>query len=283
VSSVRVNDLTLAYREAGHASRPALVLLHGWPHSSAIYADVLDELGRDSYVLAFDLPDIGASRGAPPSAEKHVLADIVLAAAETLGARSILIAGFDVGGMIAFAAAREHGSRIVAAAVANTVIPGLEPWSKVSADPRIFHFALHAIPRLPETLVTGRERPYFDFFFDVLAKNPRSLSDELRNTLVKAYQRPEALTAGFDWYRAFARDAARNLQSRKIDVPMLYLRGDADGRHVEDYAAGLRAGGVTHLDSGTIANSGEYLPVEAPEEFCSRLREFRAAVSAAAK
>jgi pimeloyl-ACP methyl ester carboxylesterase len=282
VNSVRVKDLTLAYREAGNASRPALVLLHGWPHSSAIYANVLDELGRDAYVLAFDLPDIGGSRGAPPSAEKHVLADIVLTAAETLGARSIVLAGFDVGGMITFAAAREHGSRIVGAVVAHTVIPGLEPWSKVIADPRIFHFALHAIPRLPETLVTGRERPYFDFFFDILSKNPRSLSEELRTTLVKAYERPEALTAGFDWYRAFERDAARNRQPRRIDVPMLYLRGDADGRHVEDYVAGLRAGGVTNLDSATLANSGEYLPVEAPQEFCRRLRGFRAFLSSTA-
>ena len=44
------------------------------------------------------------------------------------------------------------------------VAPGVEPWTKVQANPYIWHFAFHSIPVLPETLVAGRERPYFDYF-----------------------------------------------------------------------------------------------------------------------
>jgi pimeloyl-ACP methyl ester carboxylesterase len=61
--SVDVDELTLAYREAGLPARPALVLLHGWPHSSAIYAGVLEAFARDSHAFAFDLPGVGASHG----------------------------------------------------------------------------------------------------------------------------------------------------------------------------------------------------------------------------
>ena len=278
MATVTIGDLSLAYRTAGDRAKPALILLHGWPHSSAIYQNVLEELGSDSHVLAFDLPGVGGSRGAPPSGEKHVLADIILSAAEALGAKSTIIAGFDCGGMIAFAAAREHGTRIAGAVVGHTVIPGLEPWSKIIAEPRIWHFALHHIPRLPETLVTGRERPYFDFFFDFLAKDKHSLSEKLRNELTSAYQRPEALKAGFDWYRAFDKDAARNREPKRLDLPLLYMRGDADGRRIEDYLDGLRAVGVANLRSEVIPNSGEYLPVEAPRAFCRALQKFRAEI-----
>ena len=125
------------------------------------------------------------------------MADIVISAAEAYGAKSIVVAGFDVGGMIAFAAARYHGGRIVGAVPMNTVIPGLHPWTKVVANPDIWHFAFHAVSALPELLVTGHQRAYFDFFFDLLAGRPDALTNEMRETFTEAYSRPEALKAGF--------------------------------------------------------------------------------------
>jgi pimeloyl-ACP methyl ester carboxylesterase len=276
MKTVEVGELTLAYREAGNPKNPALILLHGWPHSSALYAGVLRALAANSWVLAFDLPGIGGSRGAPSSGEKAVLADIVLSAAEALGAHSIVISGIDCGGMVAYAAARDHSRRIVGATVGNTVIPGIEPWSKVIADPRIWHFAFHNVPVLPELLVTGHERQYFDFFLDFLSKEKGALSEALRAEFARAYERPGALATGFGWYRALEKDAARNSQPKPLDVPLLYLRGDADPRDINDYLAGFRAVGVTHVEGKVIANSGEHLPIEAPEEFCRALTEFRA-------
>jgi pimeloyl-ACP methyl ester carboxylesterase len=157
----------------------------------------------------------------------------------------------------------------------NTVIPGLEPWSRIIADPRIWHFAFHNVPGLPETIVAGRERRYFDFFFDILAGDKTALSDELRTQMTSAYVRSESLHAGFEWYRAMNADAKRNAASGRIELPLLYLRGDADGRSIDDYLEGLRAAGTVDLTGATIEGSGEYLPVEAPERFVEALRTFR--------
>jgi pimeloyl-ACP methyl ester carboxylesterase len=276
MKTINVAGLTLAYREAGNPKNPALILLHGWPHSSALYAGVLDVLARNSWVLAFDLPGIGESRGTPSSGEKTVIADLVLSAAVKMGARSIIISGIDCGGMVAYSSARDHADRIVGATVGNTVIPGVDPWSKVIAEPRIWHFAFHNVPNLPELLVTGHERQYFDFFLDFLSKEKGALNDELRAEFTRAYERPDALAAGFGWYRAMEQDAARNAQHKRIDVPLLYLRGDADPRDINGYLQGFRAVGVTRVAGKVIANSGEHLPIEAPEEFCRVLEEFRA-------
>jgi pimeloyl-ACP methyl ester carboxylesterase len=271
---VEMKDLSLGVLTAGDPAQPALVLLHGWPQCKQVYDQVIDALGEDYYVLAFDLPAIGASRGAPPSAEKTVLADIALRAAEQAGARSILVAGFDVGGMIAFAAARDHAERIVGAVVMNTVLPGIDPWAKVLADPRIWHFAFHAIPDLPETLVSGHERRYFDFFVDVLAGRREALTDTYRSAFAKAYERPEALKAGFDWYRAMPADAQHNSRARQIRTPLLYLRGDADGRTPDDYVAGLKKAGALNVASGVLPDSGELAPLEVPQAFMQVLLAF---------
>jgi pimeloyl-ACP methyl ester carboxylesterase len=273
---IEQEGLTLAAREAGDPSRSCLVLLHGWPQTSLAWEGVLPELGHDAYALAFDLPGVGDSRGTPPSAEKKVLADLILSAAEKAGGTSIIICGYDVGGMIAFAAARDYGSRIEGAIVMNTVIPGLDPWEKSIADPRIWHFALHNVPDLPELLVRGHERAYFDFFYDVMAGDAAALPDDRRDAYTHGYARTaEALKAGFEWYRAMANDAKHNARAKRIDTPILYLRGDADGRSPHDYIPGLKQAGAKHVEGGVLPNSGEYAPEEAPDALIAALRRFR--------
>lgn len=281
LAHIQVGDWKLAVRKAGDPSMPAMVLLHGWPQTSYAWEQVLGDLGRDQYALAFDLPGVGGSQGSPQPAEKHVLADIILTAAEQIGAKDVLVAGYDVGGMVAFACARDHPARIEGAVVMNTVIPGVAPWEEVLADPRIFHFALHNVPGLPERLVAGRERAYFDFFYDIMAGNPDRLTEDAREHYVRGYSRPEALKAGFDWYRAMQKDAERNAQPAPIQVPVLYLRGDADPGvlGLDDYAEGLRQAGVERLETGTLPHSGEYAPEEAPQALIAELRRFRAALA----
>ena len=271
---IQLGSLSLAASAAGSAENPAILLLHGWPHSRGLYDGVVDQLGERFHVLAFDLPAIGDSMGVAASAEKERLADLLLTVAESAGARSIVVAGIDVGGMIAFAAARDHGSRIRGAMIGNTVIPGLDPWEKLIADPRIWHFAFHAVPALPELLVAGHQRAYFDFFFDFLGSKTHPLSEEVRDRFSLAYARPEALKAGFDWYRAFAADAKKNAERKEIETPILYFRGDADGRTPDEYVEGLRRCGARNVDSMTIPGTAEFTPIEAPERFANMIEEF---------
>ena len=268
------HDVEVAIQAVGVASRPALLLLHGWPHSHALYEPVVNDLSEHFFVLAPDLPEIGESRGTPRSAEKTTLADVVLTVAEQAGGRDIIVAGIDVGGMIAFAAARDHGQRIRGAIVANTVVPGLDPWEKLLADPRIWHFAFHSIPELPEMMVQGRQRPYFDYFINALAGNRKAVTEDLRARFADAFARPEALKAGFDWYRALEADAKQNANPRPIETPLLYLRGDADGRSPDDYVRGLRKAGVRRLSTAVLEGSGEFAPLEAPQAFIEALIGF---------
>ena len=271
---VETSNLKLGVLSAGNSARPPLVLLHGWPQSKEVYDTVIDTLAEEHFVLAFDLPEIGDSCGAPRSAEKKDLADIVLDAAKRRGASLPVVAGFDVGGMIAYAAARDYGQRIAGAIVMNTVIPGIEPWSKVLADPRIWHFAFHATPRLPEQMVTGRQRAYFDFFLDLLAGRREAITEKHRAAFALAYERSEALRAGFDWYRAMAADAERNCQTKEIRTPMLYLRGDADGGSPDEYVRALQEKGAKHLRGAALRGSGECAPLETPAAFVREVVAF---------
>lgn len=274
--------MKLAASVSGDPDRPAILLLHGWPHSRTLYEDVVDPLGEQFHVLAFDLPAVGESVGAPPSPEKHRLAELILSAAEQLGARSIVICGIDVGGMIAFAAARDYSPRIRGAVIGNTVLPGIDPWERILADPHIWHFAFHAVRDLPELLVAGNERAYFDFFFDVLGSRQCPLSNDARHAFASAYSGHEALKAGFDWYRAFPSDARHNARHQPIDLPILYFRGDADGRKPDPYVEGLRVAGANNVQQYTLQGTAEFSPLEAPERFVEMISRFAVCCSESA-
>lgn len=57
----KVDGLDVFYREAGDPSKTAVVLLHGFPHSSHQYREVLNELGDEFYLVAPDYPGFGDS------------------------------------------------------------------------------------------------------------------------------------------------------------------------------------------------------------------------------
>jgi pimeloyl-ACP methyl ester carboxylesterase len=253
--------------------------LHGWPLCSAVWSPAIESLSQEHFVLAFDLPGTGKSAGEPVPTLKTDIAKVIIAGAEAAGARNMIVVGVDVGGMIAFAAARDFGDRLVGAVIMNTAVPGLSPWEELLANPRIWHFAFHQTSGLPEALVSGRERPYFDFFLDALAGDKAKIGEAFRQACVEQYSTAMALRTGFDWYRAMPQDAEHNATSKRIDTPILYLRGDADQRPTEPYIEGLRKAGVNRLRGKTIARSGELLSIEAPEPFVAALLDFARDVS----
>jgi len=223
-------------------------------------------LARERRVLAIDLPGIGGSTGAVTHGTKRELAAAVHEIVVALDLHSPTLVGHDIGGMVVFAYLRSHGADLSRAVIMDTVIPGVGPWDQVRAHPRIWHFAFHAVADLPERLVQSRQRPYFDYFYDTLSPDPATITDAARTAYADAYRSPEALTAGFDWYRSFDQDAADNADRTTTDTPVRYLRGDREGGDIEAYATGLRAGGLTNVTTTVVADAGHFTPEDAPDQ-----------------
>ncbi|MFD1000396.1 alpha/beta fold hydrolase [Ohtaekwangia kribbensis] len=66
MASIRYNSLSIDgvkifYREAGSRSNPAILLLHGFPSSSHMYRDLINDLADRYYLIAPDYPGFGNS------------------------------------------------------------------------------------------------------------------------------------------------------------------------------------------------------------------------------
>lgn len=271
---IAVDQLTLNLLEAGEAEAPAFLFLHGWPQSASAFIPIMERLRADFHVLAVDLPEIGLSRGTPGAADKEHLAGIVHGLARAIGLESFVLVGHDVGGQIAFSYLRHHPNGLAGAAILSVAIPGIEPWSQVVSNLHIWHFAFHAVPDLPELLVAGHTARYFDYFYDAIAARPETITPAARAAYAQAYSRPEALKAGFDWYRAYAQDEKANGGTVDVEVPVLYLRGDKDAGDLGTYLKGLRRAGLHNLKGATIADSGHFLPEENPDALAKELAAF---------
>lgn len=272
---ISVGESSLHIVEAGQDHPDSLVFLHGWPEDWTEWQRVMKLASKTYHVVALDLPGIGESYGAVAGGEKAVLADTIHHAVQILGLDSYLIVGHDAGAMVAYAYLRKFPAEIKGAVLLSSVIPGVEPWSKVLANPFIWHFAFHSTPRLPEILVMGKQRIYFDHFFDILTKDHSTIDDAARAHYASAYGSPQALQAGFDWYRAFDKDAQTNSKDTStIDTPLLYLRGEYESGDIDEYANGFRTVGISSVTTAHIPGSGHYTPEENPEAVWVEIAKF---------
>jgi pimeloyl-ACP methyl ester carboxylesterase len=144
------------------------------------------------------------------------------------------------------------------------------------AYPRIWHFGFHAVPDLPELLVSGLVAAYFDFFFNVISANPAAIGHEARQIYAQAYGSAESLRTGFDWYRTFPRDKQDSMAdaSTPVSMPVLYVRGDAESGKLQDYIDGFRKAGLANIEGALVADCGHFSPEEQPKALAALLRSF---------
>lgn len=88
--SIKVDGLNIAYREAGDASLPKLVLLHGWPSSSHQFRDMIPLLSHRFHVIAPDYQGFGNSDAPDPATYHYSFEDI----SQTIG-KFLAAKGFD--------------------------------------------------------------------------------------------------------------------------------------------------------------------------------------------
>jgi pimeloyl-ACP methyl ester carboxylesterase len=260
---ITLNDLHIHVVEGGDPAGPPILFLHGYPENWMAFEDLMLHFKEKNRVLAIDLPGIGLSQG-QMAGDKRSIGSVIDQLLGLLQLEKITLVGHDVGGMITWSMLRYFPQHLSAAVIVGTAIPGVDPWEEVKRNPYIWHFAFYAVPQLPETLAEGRTRPLFDYFYNTLCYNKKAITEKKRREYVEAYQRPDSLTTGFNWYRAFPKDEKDNAQPSTIAIALLYVRGEKDFGQMGDYAHGLEKIGVQHLSTEVISGSGHFVPEENP-------------------
>jgi pimeloyl-ACP methyl ester carboxylesterase len=112
-----IDGKTIFYREAGPASAPAILLLHGFPTSSHMFRNLIPALADSYHVVAPDLPGFGFSDS--PEREKFPytfenLARVMDAFIHAIGLNRFAMYIFDYGAPVGLRLALAHPERITA-------------------------------------------------------------------------------------------------------------------------------------------------------------------------
>jgi pimeloyl-ACP methyl ester carboxylesterase len=276
---VTVGDADIHVVEAGDPGAPPFVFLHGWPESSQTWAQVMTLAAGSVRAIAIDLPGVGESAGAATDGSKRQIAGVVDQFLAVMGLTGVTLVGHDIGGMVTYAYLRAYQG-IDRAVIMDVPLPGVAPWEEFVRSPFLFHFALHAVPDLPERLVQGRQEDYFGYFYDALSADPSKITAGARRAQQASYASDSALTASFNWYRAFPRDvedSQRASAGPPVSTPLLYLRGERErGGGIGPYVQGLRDAGVTNVQSALVPGAGHFTQEEAPAETWRLMARFAA-------
>ncbi len=265
-----VNGTRLHYLIAGKGD--PVLLLHGYAQNSHMWLPLIAELAKTRTVIAPDLRGFGDSAKPEGGYDKKTMAQDVHALATTLGYKRVGIAGHDIGLMVAYAYAAQFPNEVERIALMDAFLPGVGDWTSVWLLRDLWHF--HFYGKTPLALVDGRERIYFEHFWNDFAADPaRSVSEEDRQFYTAAYSQPGAMRAGFEVFRAFEQDAKDFAAFSKttLKMPMLVLTGEkASGDFL------IRQGRLvaTNVEGVIIKGSGHWLIDEAPDQVVPKLVAF---------
>ena len=265
-----VNGVRLHYRIAGQGS-PA-VLLHGYAQTGRMWLPLVPSLAQRHTVIVPDLRGAGGSSKPESGYDKKTLAVDIHELTHSLGFDRVRIVGHDIGLMVAYAFAAQFPEATERVVLMDAFLPGIGNWKDVWLLRDLWHF--HFYGEVPLALVQGRERIYFEHFWNDFAADPKhSVPEADRQIYAAAYAQPGGMRAGFEYFRSFERDAQdfAQLATVRLAMPMLVLTGEkASGDFLIEQAK-LVASDVRGI---VIKGSGHWLMDEAPAAVMPAIIDF---------
>jgi pimeloyl-ACP methyl ester carboxylesterase len=271
-ASARVNGVRINYKIAGNG--PVVLLLHGYAQTSHMWTPLIPALSATHTVIAPDLRGAGASERTQSGYDKKTMAVDMHELVRALGHgnEKVQVVGHDIGLMVAYAYAAQFPQDVNKVILMDAFLPGVGDWQHVWLLRDLWHF--HFYGETPLALVKGRERIYFEHFWnDFAADRTKSVSEADRQLYAAAYAHDNGMRAGFEYFRNFEQDAKdfAGFAQTKLPMPFLVLTGEKASGTLLIEQTKLVATNVTGV---VIKGSGHWLMDEARDQVVPHIATF---------
>jgi haloacetate dehalogenase len=278
-SDAVVNGVRIHYKIGGTGE--PLLLLHGYPETSAMWANVAPRLAQQFTVVCSDLRGYGDSEK-PPSAPDHSTYSFREMARDqvelmgSLGYSTFHVVGHDRGARTAHRMALDHAASVRSVSLLD-IAPTLTMLTDVSKESasRYWHwYFLSQPPLLPETLIQSNA----DYFFESCVETwGRGRLSDVDARVVDEYRRcwndADMIRASCEDYRAamtidFEHDTADS--ATKIACPVLVMWG-SDGAMAKTYdMTAIWLQRCVHVDTEVVGGGHFFVDLQ-PLETCRKL------------
>lgn len=263
-----VNGVRLHYLKGG--TGPLVMLVHGFGQSWYEWHQLMPLLAAGHTVVAVDLPGLGQSSTTKSYAGQDV-APLIHALAKKFSpdAQFDLVA-HDIGIWNTYPMLARNGSDVRRVVYMEAPIPDDSIYGYPAFTPTgeslVWHFSFFdAGNNLAQTLITGKERFFFEHFIKVHATNTSAFTPALLDLYANSYAKPSSLNAAFAYYRALNETARRNkpLARTKLAMPILAIGGGGNGGFGDKEAEQIRQY-ASNVTGKSLPGCGHWLPEECP-------------------
>jgi pimeloyl-ACP methyl ester carboxylesterase len=190
----------------------------------------------------------------------------------SLGVEKARVVGHDIGLMVAYAYATQFPTETEKLVVMDAFLPGVAGWEAIYNAPNVWHFRFNG--EYPEALVKGRERTYFEYFWNVFAADKtHSIPEADRKAYTEAYSKPGRMRAAWAYFASWpqlANDFAQVSQT-KLTMPVLSIGGEKSLGNELAAQMKLVADNVTIV---VLKDTGHWILEERPKETTDALVKF---------
>jgi pimeloyl-ACP methyl ester carboxylesterase len=262
---------------AGPKDGPVVVLLHGFPEFWYGWRKQIEPLAAAGFrVIVPDQRGYNLS-SKPSGVASYALTELVsdvIAIADQLGQKKILLAGHDWGAAVAWSIAILHPQRIAKLVVLNVPHPSVMRKflnTRIRQFLRSWYMFFFQLPWLPETLFSVND---YQIGVRALLRSSRAGTFSLEDLAQyrTAWSQPGAVTAMIHWYRALFRYRTK-FPDRTVHIPTRILWGERDAFLMLEMAKeSLRY--CTEAELYTFADATHWLQHEEPARVSELLIDF---------
>ncbi len=267
--AAEIHDVQLHYLTAGHG--PTVILLHGYAETSRMWKPIIPLLAEKFTVIAPDLPGTGDSAIPATGLDMKTSAIRIHTLVRSLGVEKARVVGHDIGLMVAYAYAALFPAEVEKLVVMDAFLPGVAGWEPIY-NGRTWHFRFFG--PTPEALVQGRERIFFEHFWnDFAADKTRSVPQADRKAYTEAYSRPGRMRAAWAYFASWpqpAKDFAQ-LSQTKLTMPVLSIGGE---KSLGDELAEQMKLVADNATVVVLRDTGHWILEERPKETTDALLTF---------
>ncbi|WP_426506357.1 alpha/beta fold hydrolase [Dactylosporangium sp. McL0621] len=234
---VEANGIEINVAVAGQG--PAVLLLHGFPHTWQVWSAVIPDLARTRRVIAPDLRGLGGTTRAADGYDAGTLAEDARALLDALDVATTEVVALDLGVQPAVLLAARYPERVSRLVVMEAALSS-------EGFPRPWWFGFHDVPGLAERVLAGHEGEYLDFFLRNGTYDGNGVDEGVREAFVTAYTGTESLRCAFAHYRAMTvsgDQVATELKDRRLTMPVTAIGarsvGDTLHRQLTPFADDL--------------------------------------------